>query len=74
MTSENVLGFEDKCIGTCYMNFHLLWQEYMWLAVNVLKDGGNFSDSTKRDNTQLTLFNINWKLFYKCRCGDLSSV
>ena len=71
---ENVIAFEDKCVGTCWMNFRLLWQEYMWLAVNVLKDAGNISDSTKRRDKQLTFFNINWKLFYKCGCGDLSSV
>ena len=72
--SENVFGFEDKCIGTCYRNFSLLWEENMWSAANVLKDGPNISDSTKRHDTQLTFFDINGKLAWKCCRADFSSV
>ena len=34
----------------------------MWLAVNLLKDGPNISDPTKRHDTQLSLFDINENL------------
>ena len=33
----------------------------MWSAVNVLKDDPNIYDATKRDDTQLTLFDSNGK-------------
>ena len=29
ITAENVFGFKDKSIGTCWVNFFLLLQEYM---------------------------------------------
>ena len=45
---ENIFGFEDNCLGTCCGNFSLLWQEYKWSPVNVLKDGPNISHPTKR--------------------------
>ena len=60
--SENVFGFEDNCDGTCCRNFWLLWKEYMWSALNVLKKGPSILDSTKRHDTQLTLFDFNRKL------------
>ena len=59
--SENVFGFEDNCVGTCCGSFSLLWQEYMWLAVNVLKDDPNISDPTKRHDAQIALFDSNGK-------------
>ena len=61
-TLENVFGFEDKCVGPCCGNFFLLWQEYMWSAASALKDGPKISDTTKRHDTQLNLFDINGKL------------
>ena len=30
---ENDFGFEDNWVGTCCVNFSLVWQENMWLAV-----------------------------------------
>ena len=60
-TAENVFGFEDSCVGTCFGNFSPLWEEYMWSAVNVLKVDPNISDPTNRHETQLTLFDINGK-------------
>ena len=60
--SENVDGFEDNFIWTCCGTFSQLWQEYRWSAVNVLKSGPQISDSTKRHDTQLNLFDINGKL------------
>ena len=74
ITPENVFGFEDKCVGTCCRNFCLLWQEYMQSTVNVLKDGRNISDRTKRPGTQLPLFNFNGRFTNKCCCAELSSV
>ena len=73
-TTENVFGFADNCVGTCFGNFSLLWQEYMWSADNVLKDGPNISDATKRHNTQLTLFDIKGKFGWKCWSADFNSV
>ena len=34
----------------------------MWSAINVLKDGPNFLDPTKRHDKQLTFFDTNGKL------------
>ena len=59
---ENVAGFEDNCVWTCYGSFCQLWQEYMWWAVNVLKSRPQISDRTKRHDTQLNLFDINGTL------------
>ena len=36
----------------------------MWSDVNVLKDGPNISDTTKRHDKQLTFSDINGKLAY----------
>ena len=60
--SQNVFGFLNNCVGTCCGNFSELWQEYMRSTVNVLKDGPNISDKTKRHDTQLALFDINGKI------------
>ena len=59
---ENDFGLEGKCVGTSSRNFCLLWQEYMWSDGNVLKDGPNMSDPTKRHDRKLTFFDINGKL------------
>ena len=71
---ENVFAFEDSCVGTCWGNFSLLWQEYMSSAHNVLKDGPHISDLTKRHDRHLTLSDINEKLSEKCCREDFSSV
>ena len=59
---ENVLSFGDHCVGTCSGNFSPLWQEYMSSAVNVLKGAPHILDTTKRHDTDLTLFDMNEKL------------
>ena len=74
MTPENVFGFEDKCVGTCWRNFCLSWQEYMWSDINVSKDDPHISGPTKRYDTELTLFDVNGKLSYNCCCAELSRV
>ena len=51
MTAENVFAFEDKYVGAYWVNFYVLWQEYMRSTVNGLKDGLSISDSTKRHDT-----------------------
>ena len=73
-STENVFYFKNKCVGNCCINFCLLWQEYMWSAVDMLKDAPNISDWTKRHDTQITLFGINAKLAYRCSSAQLSSV
>ena len=70
---ENVFCLEVNCVRTCSGNFCLLWEEYMWSAVNVLKDGPNNWYRTKRDDKELTLFDINGKLAWKWCCAHLSS-
>ena len=62
VNSENIFSFEDNSAGTCCGNLWLLSQDYMWSAVNMLKKSPNFSDPTKRHDTQLTLFHFNGKL------------
>ena len=59
---EKIFTIEDICVWICRGNFCQLWQEYMWSAVNVLKDDPNISDLTKRHDTQLNLFDVNGKL------------
>ena len=59
---ENVDGFENNCVWTCGRSFFQLWQEYMWSDMNVIKSEPKFSDSTKRHNTKLNLFDINGTL------------
>ena len=51
--AKNVDGFEDNCISTCCGSFCQLWEEFMWLAVNVLKNGPKISDPSKRHDTEL---------------------
>ena len=74
ISSKNVYGFADKWVGTGCKNFCLLWREYMWSGVNVLKDGSNISDPTGRHDKQLTYFDINLNLCYKRCCEEWSSV
>ena len=62
ITPETAFGWEDKWVRTCCMKFCLLWEEYMWSAVNVLKYGPNIWNPTKRHDTEVTLFDINGKL------------
>ena len=57
-----VYDFEVKCVWTCCGSFCQLWQEYMWSAVNVFKSGPEISDSAKRHDTQVDLFDINGTL------------
>ena len=59
---ENLDGFEDTRVSAKCSNFCQSWQEYMWLAVNVLKSATKVSDPPKRHDTQFNLFNINGKL------------
>ena len=48
---ENVDGFEDKCVWKCCASFFQLWEERMWLAINVLKSGLKISDPIKRHDS-----------------------
>ena len=59
---ENVFGPENNVVGTCGENSSLLSQEYMSAPFNVLEDGPNISDPTKRHDTQPSLFDVNRKL------------
>ena len=45
---QNAYRFEDNCVWACCGNLCQLWQEYMWSLVNVLKNGPNILDTTKR--------------------------
>ena len=58
---KKLFGFEDNCVLTCCSNYSLLSREYMWAAVNVLKDGPNIWDPARRHDTELNLFDINGK-------------
>ena len=61
-TEWTFFNFEDNCVSTCRWNFFQLWQEDVWTAVNVLKNGPKISDPNNRQDTQLNLFDINGKL------------
>ena len=56
---ENIDGFKDYSFWTCCKSFCQLWQEYIWMVVDVLKSGNKISARTKRDDTQLNLFDLN---------------
>ena len=45
----NVEGFWDNGVWTSLRNFSELWQEYMWVAVNMLRESPTISLLTKRD-------------------------
>ena len=59
---ENFDAFKNNFVWSQGANFRQLWQECMWAALNVLKGGPKISDSTKRHEKQLNLFDINRKL------------
>ena len=59
---ENVDCFLDICVWTSAVNFCQLWEECMWVAINVLKSGAKISDPTKGHQKQLNLFDINRRL------------
>ena len=71
---EHIDAFEDNCVWTCSLSFSLLWQEYMWWAVNVLKSDPKISHPTKTHATQLNLCDINSTFAEKCCRADLNSV
>ena len=59
---NNVFGLEDNYGSTCCRNFSQLRQEYLWSAVNMLRNGPKIWDSNKSNDTQLNVFDINGKL------------
>ena len=59
--AEDVDGFEDNSLSTCFWSFCQLWQEYMWSAFNVLEKGPKISYPTNRNDRQLNMFDINEK-------------
>ena len=71
---DNVFGLADNDVWTWCQNLSQLWQEYMWLAVNVLPNNPKISDLTKKDVFWLNLFQINWKVWWKCRGVNVVSV
>ena len=72
--SENVDGVGYNCVWICCSSFCQLWQEYMWSAVNVLKNGPKISDPTKRHDTTHNIFDINETLAWDYCRADFSSV
>ena len=52
---------EENFGWTCWCTFSQLWQEYLWLAVNMLENGPDIWDPTRRHDTQLNFFDINGK-------------
>ena len=71
---EDVDSFEYNCVWTCCGSFCQLWQQYMWSAVNVVESCFKISDTTRKHDTQLSLFDINGKLAKKYSRADFSSV
>ena len=71
---EDVDGFEDDSFWSCFAIFCQLWQQYMWSAVNVVESCFKISDTTKKHDAQLSLFDINGKLAKKYSRADFSSV
>ena len=59
---ENLDRFEKNSVWTCCRSFCYLWQEYMWLVVNLLKSGPKIRGLTKRHDTQINFFDINGTL------------
>ena len=59
---ENVDGFEDNYVWTRDVRFCQLREEYIWSAVNLLKNGRKISDATEKHDTQLNFFDINGTL------------
>ena len=55
---EDVDGFEDNCVWSCYGIFCQLWQEYMWSTIKMVKTGPKISDPITRHHTQVNLFDI----------------
>ena len=60
--TEIIYSFEDNWVWSCKGNFSQLYQEYMWSAVKVSKNGPMVSEAIKRHDTQLNLFDINANL------------
>ena len=71
---EKDFGFWDNIICICGTKFTLLWKEYLWLTVNVLKSCANISNITKSNFLQLSLFQINGTVVQTLCHAYLSSV
>ena len=59
--AKNLIHCEENFGWTCWWTFSQLWQEYLWLAVNMLENGPDISDPTRRHDTQLNFLDINGK-------------
>ena len=59
---EKVFCFKDKGVWTCCVKVSILRREYVYSAVNVLKNSPNILHLTKADFLQLNLSQINWRI------------
>ena len=59
---EKVFCFKDNGVWTCCMKVCILRREYVYSAVNVLKNSPNILDLTKADFFQLNLSQIHGKI------------
>ena len=60
---ENLLYFEDNGVWTFCMKVSILRREYVYSAVNVLKNSPNILDLFKADFFQLNLSKIHGKIW-----------
>ena len=59
---EKFFCFKDNDVGTCSVKVCILRREYVYSAVNVLKNSPNILDLTKADFFQLNLSQIHGKV------------
>ena len=59
---EKVFCFKDKGVWTCCVKVCILRQEYLYSAVNVLRNSPNILDLTKAGFFQLNLTQIHRKI------------
>ena len=59
---EKVFCFKDNRVWTCGLKVCILRREYVYSAVNVLRNSPNILDLTKADFFQLNLSQIHGKI------------